>query len=426
MLEDRYGNPLGTSSQAARDAYVDGVDRLLAADSGTEQALERAIAADDGFALAHAGLARARQVAAKMKDAAASMARTREFAAGASAREQSHIAMLGHLVSGNGAAAYRAALDHLADYPRDALVAQPLTGVFGLIGFSGLAGREAEQLAFLSGLARSYGDDWWFNTQFAFAQIEAGQSDRAVRTIEAARDGYPRSANWAHIRSHIHYELGETDAGLTYLKDWMRGYGRDGVLHCHISWHVALWALESGDAVSAWRVIDDAVRPGVAWGPPLNVLTDTASFLHRAELAGEPRQDDRWREVSDFAARMFPKPGIAFADIHAALAHAMAGAAEPLEAYIKNAAGPAGEVAAAVAEAFDAFARGAWEACIVLLTPFMATHERLGGSRAQRDLIEFTLVAALLRCGRAEDAKLMLATRRPLKASPRSVAGLAA
>jgi hypothetical protein len=64
MLKDRYDNLLATGSEAARDAYVDGVDRLLAADISTEQAFQRAIEADDGFALGHAALARAWQILA--------------------------------------------------------------------------------------------------------------------------------------------------------------------------------------------------------------------------------------------------------------------------------------------------------------------------------------------------------------------------
>ncbi len=54
----------------------------------------------------------------------------------------------------------------------------------------------------------------------------------------------------------------------------------------------------------------------------------------------------------------------------------------------------------------------------------MATHERIGGSRAQRDLLEYTLVAALLKAGRADDARLMLAMRRPKKVRASQVAGL--
>lgn len=426
MFMDRYDYPLTTTSEAARDAYVDGIDRLLAADTGAEAALSRAVEVDEGFALGHAGLARAWQVLARGSDAAASMARARALTAGVTPREQGHIEMLGHLVGGNGPAAHAAALAHLDTYPRDAVIAQPLSSVFGLIGFSGLAGREAEQHAFMNRLAPHYGDDWWFTTQFAFSQIEVGQADRAVRTIECVRELCPRSANWAHIRSHIHYELGETKAGLTFLRDWLKDYAREGSLHCHLNWHVALWCLESGDLDAAWGVIDDAVRPGAAWGPPLNVLTDTASFLHRAELAGGARQAERWRDVSAYASRFFAKPGIAFADAHAALAHAMAGEVDPLNRLINEPTGPAGAVVSGVSSAFEAFSRQAWDACIAALSPIMASHERLGGSRAQRDLVEYTLVAALLRAGRVEDARLMLATRRPAKIAVQPVAGLVA
>lgn len=426
MLKDRYDNPLTTVSEAARDAYVDGVDRLLAADTGAENALQRAIEADDGFALGHAALARTWQVLAKGAEAAAAMQRAQALAPTTTRREQGHIAMLGHLVGGDGRAAHAAALAHLDEFPRDAVIAQPLSSVFGLIGFSGLAGREAEQLAFMNRLAPHYGDDWWFTTQFAFAQIEVGQAERAVQTIESVRHDYPRSANWAHIRSHIYYETGETEAGLRDLREWLRDYPREGALHCHLSWHVALWSLESGDAEAAWKVIDADVRPGKAWGPPINVLTDTASFLHRAELAGGPHQPERWREVSDFAARFFPKPAIAFADAHAALAHAMAGETEALARLIGEPVGAAGEVVSGLAAAFKAFAAGDWAQSIALLSPIMSAHERIGGSRAQRDLIEYTLVAALLRAGRVDDARLMLATRRPIKMASPALAGLAA
>jgi hypothetical protein len=43
----------------------------------------------------------------------------------------------------------------------------------------------------------------------------------------------------------------------------------------------------------------------------------------------------------------------------------------------------------------------------------MATHERIGGSRAQRDLIEYALVVCQLRQGRNEEARRLLQTRRP-------------
>jgi len=41
MLKDRYENTLSTGSSAARDAYVDGVDRFLSAAPGAGMPLPR-------------------------------------------------------------------------------------------------------------------------------------------------------------------------------------------------------------------------------------------------------------------------------------------------------------------------------------------------------------------------------------------------
>ncbi|MEQ8815105.1 MAG: tetratricopeptide repeat protein [Thalassobaculum sp.] len=424
MPQDRYGNSLSTSSDAARDAYVAGVDRLLAAQPGVEQAFEAAIAADPDFALAHMALARTRQAMGRGDDTRTPMVAAQALADRLPAREAAHVDALSLLVSGQGPAAYKAIRAHLAEHPRDALVAQTCTGVFGMIGFSGQPGREAEQLAFTSGLAPHYGDDWWFLAQHAFSQVEAGQTGPATATIERSLAINPRNAHGAHIRAHVYYEAGETAAGRAYIDGWRADYEKAGQLHCHISWHVALWALEQGDVETMWRVYEADVAPGAAWGPALNVITDSASLLFRAELAGVAVPAERWRHVSAWAARLFPAPGIAFADVHAALAHAMAGDGDALARIVADAKGPAGDVVRELAEAFGAMAAAGWPDAVRHLTAVMTQHERIGGSRAQRDLVEYALLNALLRQGRAEEARLLLSIRRPLKVGSHAVKGL--
>ena len=426
MQTDRYGNVLSTNSAAARDAYVEGVDLVLSGNYGAEEAFQRAVDADDGFALGFAGLARAAQVMAHGAAAREAMDKAVELAASRelTERERNHVAAMDYLIAGNGAAALKAMRAHSEEHPRDVLVIQPCTSVFGLIGFSGLAGREAEQLAFLNSLATHYDDDWWFNTAHAFAQCEVGQIAQSIDTIERSLAGNPNSAHGAHVRAHIYYENGETDAGYKYISGWRDGYDKRAPLMCHISWHVALWALERGERDRAWQIIDSNVRPAHASGPPLNVLTDTASFLMRSELVGEARRPDLWREVSTYAQKIFPNPGIAFADVHAALAHAVAGESAALEKVITDAKGPARDLVTQMSEAFQAFAAQSWAEALALLTPSMSSHERIGGSRAQRDLLEFMYLGALLRLDRSDEAQRLLVMRRPMKAAAHPVSGL--
>src|SRR6202158_5173438 len=102
MWTDRYELPLSTASPAARDAYVEGCEAKLTMYPGAIERFDRAIAADPGFALAHAARA---HVLLERGDAAAarsSMAAANSLAAGLSAREASPIAFFDWLLAGWG------------------------------------------------------------------------------------------------------------------------------------------------------------------------------------------------------------------------------------------------------------------------------------------------------------------------------------
>jgi hypothetical protein len=390
-----------TDSAGALAAYREGADRLLHAKPKPEDAFAQAVALDDGFALAHAGLARALFLAARIPEAKAAGAAARARMAGLSERERNNAEVMLLTTEGGSAKAYALAREHLRHSPADAMVLAPCTGVFGLIGFSGRKGREQELRQLMEQLAPHYGDAPWFLVQLAFAQVETGDTELARATIERAMALDPRSAHGAHVKAHVHYEAGEKEAGLKYLQGWIPGYGKEGLLHCHINWHIALWQMELGDFASAMKTYLAGVHPGGSWGPPINVLTDAAAFLWRAELAGNPREAERWHEVKQYGDKSFPAAGLAFADVHRALAYAATGDEVALETLLgrlreREAAGKllAGPIVPHLAEGFGAFARAEYGKAIALIEPHMAEHERIGGSRAQRRLIDLTLAAA--------------------------------
>ena len=420
MLTDRYGLGLSTTSAAARDAYVEGCDLVLSANPGGAAAFDRAIAADPAFALAYASKARLQQVSGDMASARATLATGNAIAANLSPREASHMAFHALLLAGQGDAAVVAAKAHLRDWPRDALVLSPCSSVFGLIGFSGRPGREQEQVALLDSVADAYGDDWWFNAQHAFSLVETGQRDAARPKIERAVAQNPRNANASHIRAHVYYEDGEAEAARRYLADWIQTYSADGPLHGHLSWHLALCELEAGHADAAFALYQTAFAPPVAKGGyPLIPMVDAVSFLWRAELAGHPRDPARWQALHDFAHAMFPHAAIAYADTHVALADAVTGDSAGLEARLREMADlkaasrlPSGPVVPALARGFAAFMRQDFDAAIAAIEPVCAEHERIGGSRAQRDLVDFTLLRAYVMAGRLDDLSRMLQRRR--------------
>ena len=57
-----------------------------------------------------------------------------------------------------------------------------------------------------------------------------------------------------------------------------------------------------------------------------------------------------------------------------------------------------------IARGLIAYAAGDWDRAIAELGAALPATVRIGGSRAQRDLVENTLIAACLKAGRASDA----------------------
>ena len=429
-MEDRYGLKISTSSAVARDAYVEGIDRMLAADAGVEECLSTAIGADPGFALPHAAMARHHQLYVRPAEARAAAETAARLSAGATARERQHVEIVRLLVAGEVAQALDLIRQHISEYPRDAFALSPACGVFGAIGFSGRIGREAELLALLDPLATHYGDDWWFGTVHAFALIETGRWDRGRELAERSLAQRPTNPHGAHTLIHALFEASDDDEAVDFLDGWLPGSDRASVLHCHIWWHyaLALLAVERSDA--AWEAFSQNCLPGTTSSPPITVFSDSSSFMWRTELAGSPRNRDSWESVREFYEQNFPQP-IVFVDAHVGLLYAALGETEQLQTTIalltelgEASRLPAGTTGAELARAYAAFVDEKWSTVIDILKPLIPQVVRIGGSRAQRDLMTNTLLAAYVRSGRIDEAQAFCAhvvDRRPT----RPVAGFA-
>lgn len=413
-MQDRYGNQRTTTSVAAFEQYCVGVDLSLAAQPGGIEALAKATELDPDFAVAHADLARGLQIVSKPRQARAAMDQARVLAAQLPESERAHVNIMGCLIDGQTEQALAEIRIHVQLYPRDVMAVQPACGVFGLIGFSGRVGREAENLAFMESVARHYVDDWWFESQLAFSMCEVGQLAQAANLIEKAYAANPGNANAVHHRAHIHYESGEGAAGREAIANWRASYDRQGILHCHLAWHHALWALDDGDIDEVWKIVANDVHPEQANAPPINLVTDLVAILLRTELQGYQRHPDLWDMAADYAQTFFAKPGLSFADYHCAIAYAVTEREDALANLRTVDRGQACDQVRAIADAFAAFATEDWRTMIDALTPIMATHERLGGSRAQRDLLELSYAYALLQQGGKAEAGRFLRQRRPL------------
>src|SRR5260370_37530879 len=118
MLADRYGLPLSSESAVACDAYVQGSDLLLTLSPGAIEGFTGAIAADPGFALAHAGKAQVLMREGNVVAARACLEEAKSVATCLPAREASHLAFLDLVFAGQTEPAIVALHAHLANWPR--------------------------------------------------------------------------------------------------------------------------------------------------------------------------------------------------------------------------------------------------------------------------------------------------------------------
>src|SRR4051812_45922120 len=259
MPTDRYDLPLSTPSAAARDAYVQGSDLALTLYPGAIEAFDRAISADPGFALAHAGKAQVLLREGNVPAARAALVAAKEVADGLPAREAGHIAFLELVFAGRTDTAIAALHAHLAAWPRDALVLATAANPNGLIGASGRIGQKHAIAALLDNLAPHYGDDPWFLAHHAMALSEDGQLAAARPKIERSVAINPNNAHGAHGFAHVCYESGEVDTAHAYLSSWLATYPRDGFFHGHLSWHLSLCEIQAGNWTDAWSIYQDAL-----------------------------------------------------------------------------------------------------------------------------------------------------------------------
>lgn len=431
---DRYKLPLSTESSIAAERYQEGVDLLLSTWPTAGETLDQAIEADPAFSLALAARARLHAIQGEVTQAKAKIARAAELvSANGSERERSHVNVLSLAINGQATAALAGAMEHTDFWPNDILIMSLMLGAFGLLAFSGRADHNQARVDLCEKHAKHFGaDDWWFSTYRGWSHGENGNVRLGRELAERALELRRKNTNAAHALAHVMYEQGASDDAERHLAAWLPEYGRSGVLHGHLAWHGALIHLERGDTERALQIYDQEIAPTVNLGVPINVVSDTAAFLWRLGAYGYDVRPELWRDAARYASGYFQQPGFPFADAHMAIIAAATGDTSALLArekklseLVESGALAAGPVVPAICRAVLAFAEGRYAECGRLLETVAHDAVRLGGSGAQQEIVEDTLLVAWMRAGEAAKARAILEERLNRRPSPRDSRWLA-
>jgi hypothetical protein len=156
----------------------------------------------------------------------------------------------------------------------------------------------------------------------------------------------------------------------------------------------------------------------------VRALVDSGSLLWRARLS------DSWRgelpSAGDILASVerdvLERPATAFTALHAAVALTAAGDLAALHRLRDHALGADDvqrEVVAPLCEAFAALVEERFHDAAHGLDALLPVLRRVGGSAAQREVVEETLLYALVSAGRCDAARRLLDERLERKHAPR-------
>jgi tetratricopeptide (TPR) repeat protein len=425
MIKDAQGQPVSGATEEAVVLYDQAVRAMNLACGDAVGLFDRARSIAPNFAMAHLGKAWAFAFA---RDPA--MTGPLDSLLGTAAtlamndREQGHLAALKH-ASASALSASVAILDrHLMRYPFDILAHQ--IAVF-LDQFQGrvrwMRDRTARALPLWSKDQPGYDALLTFH---GFGLEETGDYARADDESRAALELEPTNSFAHHTVAHVMEMTGRPEDGLGWMVArepfWTR---EDHFLQNHIWWHRALFHLELGQYDDALALYDG---PLVASQKPMaRSLTNSSALLWRLGMLGYDVAD-RWKPLATHWEGHADGRCFVFHDMHAAMAELGAGQEALVERRLAamretaasddEAASTWGEVGIPLVEGLMEFQRGRHEAAVALLLPVRFDLWRIGGSHAQRDVVDWTLTEAALRGG-MRDVALALANER-LGARPRS------
>ncbi|MCX5388562.1 FAD/NAD(P)-binding protein [Streptomyces sp. NBC_00094] len=435
---DQFGLPLSTHGAAAA-SFRCGVSRVITVRAKAAEAFARATELDPGFALGHAALALLGHECGADVDVARELADAQRCVRErGDEREQSFVDVVTRRVTGHGAGhtaghgtgdGDAALVGHLDRFPGDALA---LGIAVPTIAFSGIADLDGTlALDLVERTAPVYEGHWFHTSLLSFVRQEQGRMEEAGELARAALTAEPASGHAVHALAHVHYESGQHGAGRDWLDGWIGGHGRGAVHRAHFSWHVALHELALDDSAAVRRRWFAQLAPGQVNG--VRALVDSGSLLWRARMSRNWTGRVPVDGVLDAVAReLVERPATAFTALHSAIALTAAGDLPALRRLRTHAAGAdpvQREVVVPLCSALEAVLEEEWATAVRELRGLLPSLRRVGGSAAQREVVEETLLYALVEAGHSDTARHLLEQRLDRRASPldrRRLAGLPA
>jgi len=422
VTHDRWGVPVASASAPAIAEFDQAVEDLVALAGEPLAHAEAAVVEDPHLVLGHLFIAYLHLYATTQEARTAARAILDDLARGVEQmpqRERYHYLAARAWLDGElelAASAWESALRHA---PRDLLALKVAQDAYFFLG---------DQRALRDSPARVLsswpeGTPGWgyVRAMLAFGFEENGTYDRAE---ELALSALAENAAdiWAvHAQAHVFEMRGDPRKGAEFLSSTLPDWGSSYFAN-HNWWHKALFHIDLGELDEALATYEEHVHlddPQV-W---LDVV-DAASLLWRLDLFGVDCAR-RAEPLAQWFSTKIEEVIYAFNDWHMAMVFSLANRDDLLDALIAaNRSRAVGSnrrvvdsVGLAVMETFARFGRAEHDLAAHELLALRPRAFALGGSHAQRDVLDLTLLAAAAAAGNDQLVRAISTERVTLRPS---------
>ena len=411
---DRWGVPVRAGGADAVALLDEAIEDLAGLAGDPLADADAAVAADDSLVLGHIYRAYLQLYGTTPAGiAAAGEILTQLDATVMGEREAHHLRAARHWAAGDWEATTRSLERALLRHPRDLLALKVVQDLYFFLGNR----LELRDTAARVLPAWPAGQPGWGYVQgiYAFGLEENADYRQAEARARAALEHNPRDVWAVHALAHVFEMEGSQQDGVKFLTasapDWSASF-----FAVHNWWHRGLFHLELGEIGEALALYDSRIRAtrSTEW---LDVV-DAAALLWRLALFGVDVTERAAQLAADIDG-LVTSPVYVFNDWHAVMAFGLAGdhaRNELVVAANRHLAAPtnrraAGRAGVDLLEAFSAFADGRPDRAIDLLIDIRPRASAVGGSHAQRDVIDLTLIAAAARAGDDALARALVTER---------------
>ena len=337
----------------------------------------------------------------------------------AESREQAHAAAIGAWLDGNWHKAASLLDDLLSEWPTDLLA---LMLGHQLDFFLGDAQNLRDRpLRSLRDFDPGHPHAEFVRGMAAFGLEEAGHYGQALDTGLGAVEANPDDVWGIHAVVHTYEMQGRVDEGIRFLSSDSTRWESGNLFTVHNWWHLALYHLEVGRPERSLDIYDAEIHHAGSAGVPIEML-DASALLWRLHLDGVDTGERFAALAEAWSPKVAGEPWYAFNDLHAVLAFAGADRRDDIRSVIEDRTSwldtsdnsntkMLTEIGLPACRAVLAFIEDRHDDVIAELMPIRRNFNHFGGSHAQRDALQRTLLEAALRGGRYGLARALTSER---------------